>query len=632
MSEEKDATKFTEQANKALYDDPNFHWRDKQDFEFAERGFIAAESGLVIKNDRGDVVWSNIEYEEFQQGDAPPTVNPSLWRVALLNNKRGLFKVTDGIYQVRGQSLSNICFIEGKTGYIIIDPNITMENARHNLELVYKHVGKKPVVAVVYSHSHADHWGGVKGVTTEQDVASGRTKVIASKGFLEYAISENLIAGNAMSRRAEYMYGPLLSKGPKGQVDSALGKTTEVGSVTLIVPTDIIEEEGNTMTVDGVEMVFQFASGEAPTGMHVYLPQHKTLHVADNCYHSLQNVYTIRGAYTRDAIDWRNSIHRALKFKDAEFLMGGHNWPIFGKDQICEYLRKQRDALKYLHDQSVRLLNHGYTDVEIANMIELPPSLASEWYLRGYYGSIKHCVRGIYSRYMGWYDANPTHLDPMPPRDTGKMMVEYMGGADAVIERAQRAFDEGKYRWVAQVMDYVVWAEPDNERARKLTAAALEQLGYQTENATWRNAYLMAAVELRYGIQAAGVSTASPDVVKATPIEDFFDYLGVQLNGPEAFGKHIIINWNFTDTGKKYVMALENSVLNYEDGETDDADLVLTLPRSALNKVALGEAELPQLLESGEVEVIGDLAKLGELFGLFDKFPQSFQIATHDLR
>ncbi len=624
-----DATDFTKDANEEVKRDPNLDWETKQDMEFAERGFITDEESEV-KDEKGNLVWSNAAYD-FEEGDAPPTVNPSLWRVAKLNNNHGLFKVTDGVYQVRGRSLSNITFIEGETGYIVIDPNISKEAAKNNLDLLYKHIGKKPVVAVIYSHSHVDHWGGVRGVVSEEDVNSGKTKIFASKGFLDYALSENLFAGNAMSRRAMYMYGSVPAKGPKGQVDCALGKATEGGEVTLIPPTDIIDEEGKKLSIDGVDVTFIFASGEAPTGMNVYFPKFSALHIADNCYHSLQNVYTIRGALTRDAIDWRNSILKVKRIKNIEYLIGGHNWPIFGQDNIENYLAKQSDALKYLHDQTLHLINKGYTDVEIANNIELPPSLAREWYLRGYYGSVKHCVRGIYSKYMGWYDANPCHLDPLPPRESGEKFLEFMGGADEVIKKAQQEYDAGDYRWVAQLLDYVVWAEPENKKAKNLAADALEQLGYQTENATWRNAYLSAAKELREGIKKTGApSTASFDAVRATPIEDFFGYLGILLSGKKAYEKDIIVNWDFTDLKKKYIMNLSNAVLNYEEGEAPNPDASLILSRDTFDKLITKQAELKSLLEAGKIKLEGDNKKLQELFSLFETPDPLFPIATHE--
>ncbi|MFC1618180.1 alkyl/aryl-sulfatase [Patescibacteria group bacterium] len=621
----KEATKFTKKSQHQCQHDKNLDWKNTEDEEFASRGFIAAEEDSTIKD-----VWSNKEYEEFEQGEAPDTVNPSLWRLAKLNNKRGLFKVTDKIYQVRGQSLSNMTIIEGETGYIIIDPNICVETARANLNLVYKHLGEKPVVAVCYSHSHIDHWGGVKGIVSEEDVKSGQTKIIASQKFLEYAISENLIAGNAMARRAQYMYGNIVPKGPRGQVDCALGKITETGRVSLLAPTDIISDEGKEMAVDGVKMIFQYASGEAPTGMHVYFPDHKTVHVADNCYHSLQNVYTIRGAYTRDAIDWRNSINRLREFPETEFLIGGHNWPIFGREKIEAYIKKQRDMLKYLHDQTLHLLNQGYTDIEIANKIELPPSLNREWYLRGYYGSLKHCVRGIYSRYMGWYDANPCNLDPLAPRETAAKLVEFMGGESEVISKAQQEFATGNYRFVCQILDQVIWANPANQEARELEADALEQLGYQTENATWRNAYLAAAQELREGVsEGKGITTASNDLLKATPIESFFDYLGVAIDGRKAFNKQITINWDFTDTKKQYFLTLENAVLNYEQGRSDEADVSLSLTRETLEKVLSKQAEFKDLIKSGEIDLSGKALKLKELFSLIKQFKPDFPIVTH---
>ncbi len=627
-----ECTEFTKKANQAVYKDPHLKWADQQDFEFATRGFIATDRDLVIKDAQGNVIWSNAEYDSFLKGDAPPTVNPSLWRHAVINALHGLFKVTDGIYQVRGQSASNMTIIEGRTGYIVIDPHISIENAKNNIELVFRQLGKKPVVAVIYSHSHIDHFGGVKGVTSLEDVNSGKTKIIAPTGFVKASLSENLAVGPAMGRRSMYMYGNLLEKSPKGQVDAGLVKTTEGGTASFIVPTDLIDEHGKTINLDGVELVFQSAPGEAPVNMHVYVPQKKTLYIADNCAHSLHNIYTIRGARTREATKWADSVDRALQFQDAEIIAAGHNWPRFGKDQVKGYLETQRDALKYVHDQTLRLMNKGHTPGEIANMIELPPSLAEKWYLRPYYGHIKHDVRGIYSLYLGWYDANPSHLDPLPPRETGKLMVEYMGGADAVISKAKEAFNKGQYRWVAQVLDYVVWAEPENMKARELAAAALTQLGYQTENGTWRNAYLTAAQELRQGIKKGQIVGMGPGggLLADTPAEDFFDFLGIALNGPKAFGKRIAVNWEFTYTKKSYIMTLQNAVLHHREGSDPKADVTMSLTRDACNKLFTRQATAADLVTEGKMSVTGNTDKLRELFGLLDRFDFSFPIATHE--
>ncbi|MEW6352649.1 MAG: alkyl sulfatase dimerization domain-containing protein, partial [Thermodesulfobacteriota bacterium] len=460
------------------------------------------------------------------------------------------------------------------------------------------------------------------------------TRIIAPKGFEKAALSENLMVGPVMGRRSMYMYGNLLEKNPKGQVDAGLLKTAEAGTCSLIAPTDLIDEQGKTMDLDGVELVFQNAPGEAPVNMQVYIPQKKTLYIADNCAHSLHNIYTIRGARTREATQWADAVNRALQFQDTETIIAGHNWPRFGKDHVKAYLETQRDALKYIHDQTLRLMNHGYTPGEIADKIELPPGLADKWYLRPYYGHIKHDVQGIYSLYVGWYDANPAHLDPLPPRETGTRMVEYMGGADAVIIKAQQAYDKGEYRWVAQVLDYVVWAEPENMKARKLAAAAQTQLGYQTENATWRNAYLTAAQELNQGLKrgliAGTGSSAGRGLIADIPTEQFFDFLGVAVNGPKAFGKRIVINWEFTDTKKNYAMTLQNAVLNYRDGSDPKAEATMTLTRDAWNKIFTRTATPAQLVMEGEMSVSGDTGKLQELFGVLDRFEFSFPIATHE--
>ncbi|MBM4327476.1 MAG: MBL fold metallo-hydrolase [Deltaproteobacteria bacterium] len=632
QSDGPEATGFTKDANTAVLKSPALKWEDKQDEEFARRGFIATDQELVLKDAAGNVIWSNKEYDGFLKGEAPLTVNPSLWRHAVLNSIHGLFKVTDGVYQVRGQSISNMTIIEGKTGYIVFDPHISVENAKNNLALVFRHVGRKPVVAVIYSHSHIDHFGGVKGVTSEEDVKSGKTRIIAPKGFMEAAMSENVLAGNVMSRRAMYMYGNLLERGPKGQIDAGAGKTAEAGTGSIIAPTQVIEEQAARMEVDGVELVFQLAPGEAPANMHVYLPQKKTLYIADNCFHTIHNIYTIRGARTRDARAWADSIEQGLRFEDAEVLIAGHNWPCFGKDNVREHMNNQIDALRYVHDQTLRLMNQGYKPGEIAELIELPPSLAVKWPLRNYYGHVKHDVKGIYSLYLGWYDGNPANLDPLPPRETGKLMVEYMGGADAVIGKAQKAFDQGQYRWVAQVLDYVVWAEPANKKARELAAAAFNQLGYQTENATWRNAYLTAAYELREGVQSekGGSAEGRGAFIMAIPYTDLLDALSVRLNGPRAFGKQSVINWDFTDSGEKYVTTLRNAVLSYKKGSSPQADVTLSLSRLGLLKLLSGMVPLELLETTGEVRTQGAKEKLKELLGLFDRPSPTFPIATHE--
>ncbi|HQX63489.1 MAG TPA: alkyl sulfatase dimerization domain-containing protein, partial [Thermomicrobiales bacterium] len=534
MSQAKDATRFTQSANDTLRDELN--WEDVRDFESASRGFIASLDDPVITNADGRPVWDLNAFPFLSEETAPPSVNPSLWRVSRLNALyHGLFKVTDGVYQIRGFDLSVMSIIETDSGYVVIDPMISAEPARAGMDLVYQHVGRKPVVAVIYTHSHVDHWGGVKGVIDEADVKAGKIKVIAPENFVEYAISENVIAGNVMSRRASYMYGNLLPKDTKGQVGAGLGQTTSVGSNSLIIPTDSITHTGQTMTIDGLDIEFQLTPDtEAPAEMNFLFPRYRALCMAENCSHTMHNLYTLRGAQVRDAKAWAYYIDEAIDYFSGRYdvVFASHHWPTWGADESTAYLKLQRDMYKYLHDETLRLANQGYTLLEIPEIIHLPAEIYRAWHNRGYYGSINHNVKAIYQRYLGFFDGNPATLHPLPPEAAGRKYVEFMGGADALLANARRAFDQGEYRWVAQVVNHLVFADPDNEAARDLQADALEQLGYQAESGPWRNFYLSAAKELRDGvIDIATPKSTNPDIVRATPLDMFFDLLAVRLIG-----------------------------------------------------------------------------------------------------
>ena len=464
-AESKPATSATIAANKALADYLNF--TDKQDFEDAKRGLVDAPATLTIKNDKGDVVWDLESYKKYIGLDkaAPDTVNPSLWRNAQLNMIYGLFKVTERIYQVRGYDLSNVTFIQGNTGWIVGDPLISAETAKAAYELVTKNLGKKPIVAVIYSHSHVDHYGGVRGLVDEADVKAGKVKIIAPEGFTEESVAENVIAGNAMARRAVYMYGALLPRNPQGGVNGGLGQTTSTGTATLIVPTTSISKTGTKMTVDGVQMVFQMTPGtEAPAEMNVFFPQFKSVWMAENATHTLHNVLTLRGAKVRDPLIWAHYLGETVDMwgRDIESEFASHHWPMWGNERIVEFLKKQRALYKYIHDQSVRLMNQGETGIEISNKVKLPAELDKEWYNRGYYGSVKHDTRAVYQRYMGFYDANPSTLDELPPAEAAAKYVDYMGGANAVLKKAKSDFDKGEYRWVAMALKHVVFADPNN--------------------------------------------------------------------------------------------------------------------------------------------------------------------------
>jgi len=624
---ENDATASTKALNAGVLKALPF--MNKDDYADTKRGLIA-EGPSVIKDANGNVVWNLDAFAFLSAGKSPDTVNPSLWRMAQLNLAHGLFKVCDHIWQVRGFDLSNVSFVETRNGYIVIDPLVSVETAKAALDMLYKYVGRKPVVAVIYTHSHVDHWAGVKGVVSEADVRSGRVKIIAPVGFLEEAISENVTAGNAMARRAMYMYGNLLPKGPKGQVDAGLGKTISRGTITLIPPTDIISKTGTTMTVDGIKIVFQYTPNtEAPTEMNFYFPQYRALCMAENCTHTLHNLYTLRGAKVRDAKAWSDFLNEAIEmFGDrSDVMFASHHWPRWGNAKVVEMLTKQRDLYRYIHDQTLRLANEGHNMNECAEMVKLPDPLAKEWYNRGYYGTLSHDVKAVFQRYLGWFDGNPATLDPLPPVEESKKYVEYMGGASAVIEKAKKAYANGEYRWVAEVLNHVVFANPGNKEARKLEANALEQLGYQAESGVWRDFYLTGAKELREGVVKLPGTNSPPDVLRAMPLDMIFDYMALRLNGPKADGKKISVNWNFTDTGEKYLLTLEDSVLIHFAGrQSNSADATITLKRATLNEVFSGQAKLAGKLASGEIKIKGSKLKVIKLMSMLDTFDPNFKI------
>jgi alkyl sulfatase BDS1-like metallo-beta-lactamase superfamily hydrolase len=635
----KPATEITRAINNAVLDRLPFD--NKDDFADAARGLIAKlpNDGLILNPDP-DIsipVWNLPAYTFLQEG-APPEANPSLWRQAQLNMFNGLFEVIPGIYQVRGVDLSNMTIIEGKKGIIVIDPLVSCETARVALDLYRRERGERPVVAVIYTHTHVDHFGGVRGVVDEADVQARKVEILAPDRFLEKAVSENVFAGTAMSRRAQYSYGIVLSRSKSGQIDSGLGKGSSIGTVSLIPPTDIIVKTGERRKIDGVEIIFQMAPDtEAPAEMMMYYPGFRTLNSAELACALLHNIYTPRGAEVRDANKWSWYIDEAIQlFGDrTDVAIAQHNWPTWGHDNVIQFLKHQRDLYKYLHDQTLHLANQGLTMLEIAEELSrnrrLPASLDQEWYNRGYYGTVSHNVKAVYQRYLGWYDCNPAHLEPLPPEEAGKRYVEFMGGADTVIKKAQAAFDAGEYRWVAEVMSHVVFADPTNQTARELAAGALEQLGYQAESAIWRNQYLMGAYELRNGRLDLGTAgSASADSVRAMTTGLFFDYLGIRLDAIKAEGKHIVLNWTFTDSGETYCLNLENSALTYRpESLSPVADASLILARATLDAVNLApdpKQALINAVQSGAIQVTGNPLKIGELFGLFDTFTTRFNI------
>lgn len=622
----------TRHKHQAACCDPVFDWNNQDDFEAAARGLIhrPGEEGILAED--GSVIWHHKAFEDFLQGDNPESVHPSLWRHALLNNFRGLFKVTDGVYQVRGESLANVTFVETDTGYIVIDPLTTVETAAYALNLLYEHVGKRPVVAVIYSHTHSDHFGGVKGVISEEDVASGRVRVIAPEGFLDWVLREQGMASEGMPSRNDYMYGERLPVGPHGIVDTGLGQMVEDGTVSFIPPTETIGKGQTSTVIDGVEVEFMQAPGESPVGLHCYFPASKTIHVADSCYMCMHNLYTIRGAFPRDSMQWADSIARTMAFTEAEFLVGGHNWPTFGQEKIQKFLGEQRDGIRYMHDQTLRMMNHGYVPSEIANHLQLPPSLERLWHLRGYYGSLKHNVQGIYAYYLGWYDGNPANLDRLPPREHARSTLDYMGGVEAVLERAEADYAEGKFRWVAHVLDMVIWAEPDNMRARNLAADAHTQMGYASENATWRNAYLTAAMELREGLPPERSSLRmSRDVLVNMEPDMLLNAMSIRLNGKKAEDQSFTVNWTVQESGQTCHSELSNSVLIQRKGHAASPSLDLILPREILGGFATGRCDAKTALAAAQIQE-GDAEVLVRLGTMLDRFPAAFPVATHGLK
>src|ERR1700712_2681569 len=533
---------------------PDFPFDDTQDFADVKRGFLGTLDSSKILNADGAVIWDADAYA-FITGDAPGTVHPSLWRQSQLVAAHGLFEVVPGIYQGRGFDLSNITFVKSHNGVILIAPLISTECAAAALGLYRKHRGDRAVVAVIYTHSHADHFGGVKGVTTQDEVDAGTVAIYAPDGFMQHAIEENLFAGTAMSRRANYMYGVALPISATGGVGAGLGQTTSKGTVSLIAPTVNISTTGETHTIDGIRVEFQMAPGtEAPSEMHFLFPDYRALCMAENATHTLHNLLTLRGAVVRDPHVWSQYLTEAIdRYADhTDVAFASHHWPTWDRANIVEFLSTQRDLYAYLHDQTLRMINQGYNGPEIAETIELPPALTKKWHTHGYYGSVSHNVKAIYQRYMGWYDGNPARLWKHTPVDAAVRYVEYMGGADTIVSKAQVSFDAGDYRWVAEVLDHVVFAEPDHAAGKALLADTLEQLGFGSENGTWRSVYLSGAMELRTGNFGSVQSTVSEDILKSLSITQFFDALAIQIDGPKAWDLDSSITWLFTDTGESY--------------------------------------------------------------------------------
>ncbi|MFD6090980.1 alkyl/aryl-sulfatase [Oerskovia sp. NPDC060338] len=628
MSRSKPASPAIVRQQQVLRDSLPFH--DTQDFDDTSRGLLGRRSPNAVTAADGRVVWDDDTYD-FLQGDAPDTVNPSLWRQSRLVATQGLFEVVEGIYQVRGFDLSNVTFIEGETGVIVLDPLISTETAAAALALYREHRGDRPVTGIIYTHSHVDHFGGVKGVTTQEDVDSGRVTVVAPEGFTEHAVAENVYAGSAMARRAGYMYGAALARGPQGAIGAGLGQTTSTGTVTLIAPTLFVTTTGQEETVDGVRMVFQMAPDtEAPSEMLIWFPDHKTLCAAEDATHTLHNLLTLRGAVVRDPHVWSRYLTESIDLfgREIEVVFASHHWPTWGNERIVEYLSLQRDLYAYLHDQTLRMLNQGLTGAEIAEQIVLPPVLEQSWHARGYYGSVSHNVKAIYQRYMGWFDGNPAHLWEHPPTEKAQRYVDFMGGADAVVSKARAAFDDGDFRWVAEVVNHVVFADPDHAAARELLADTYEQLGYGAENGTWRNFFLSGATELRDGSFGTPTETAAPDILAALSPTLLFDALAVQVDGPRAWDENLSVDVVLTDTGDRYRLWLRNGVLTYSAApQRGEAGVTLTTTSRALPALASGDVTPDTLAQAG-IELAGDATVLGRLTAVLDPGDPDFAIVT----
>ncbi|WP_341258675.1 alkyl/aryl-sulfatase [Gordonia malaquae] len=625
-------TRHVRDANRAVRSALPFD--DTRDFAAADRGFIAGPADDIVRSADGTTVWDNGSFS-FLHGECPPTVNPSLWRQSQLNMRQGLYFVADGVYQLRGFDLSVMTVIEGDIGIVVVDPLNSTETAAAALALYRHHRGDRVVTGLIYTHSHIDHFGGTFGVTTAEDVQSGHCRVVAPVGFAEHAVSENVYAGAAMARRAQYMYGASLPRGPKSSVGAGLGQAVSTGVKGFVQPTTDITVTGQRETIDGVEFEFQVTPGtEAPAEMNFYLPAVRALCIAENATHNLHNVLTLRGALVRDARVWSRYLTESITLfgQRSDVLFASHHWPTWGRGQIVEFLSLQRDLYGYLHDQTLRMISHGMVAAEIAEAIELPPALQT-WANRGYYGSVNHNVKAIYQRYMGWFDGNPAHLWEHPQEESAKRHVRAMGGAASALRTAKSAYDEGDYRWASQVANYVIFAEPSNESARRLQAASFEQLAYSTENATWRNFYLSGAYELRHGTFAAPASLQSAAMLSALTVEQTFDAVAVRLDGKRAWNTHVTSDWMITDAPEQSerVELRNGTLVHYRRagvGGLLAPDATIALTRTALGALLLGGADPAGLRKRGALTVTGDWAALKKLTEVLDRSVPDFAIVT----
>jgi len=631
-------------------------FENQQDFIDAKRGLIASLDSLVTQNEAGENVWDMDDYKFIEyngiDGEAPSSVNPSLWRQASLNNIHGLFKVKEGIYQLRGFDLANMTLIEGNKGWIVVDPLTAKETAKMAFDFAQKHLGQKPISAILFTHSHIDHFGGALGLVTAEQAKQQGIRIIAPEGFMEEATSENIIAGTAMSRRSMFMYGKRLSRTERGHIGSGLGKGPAFGSFGILEPNETVNHDTNILKVDGINIEFQFTPGsEAPAEFTFFLPDHNAFCGAEVVSRNMHNLYTLRGAKIRDALKWSSYIDQArIQFSSADTYFGSHHWPMWGQDNIQNFLKLQRDSYKYIHDQSVRLMNGGATPSEVAEQITMPEALDTSFPNRGYYGTLKHNAKAVYQAYLGWYDANPANLDPLPGEESAIRYIEMMGGIERVVEQAQITFDNadddaGAYRWIAELLNKAVFFDPDHSAAKALLARTYDQLGYQAESAPWRDVYLSAAYELRHGGPEKGIDiTLMRDVLLETPVERFFDTLSVRLNGPKAEGENYAIKINLSDKDLSYVLYLENSVLYHQTaqawnqsqannqvkrtGSERTINATLNVKHELFIDMLIGRAGLKKTLFSDDLTIDGSKLDLLGFLSLFDRPAGDFNIVT----
>ena len=626
----KSPSKFTIELQEGLRKSLPFD--DKRDFEEAKRGFIAAPKYKQIMAEAGHVAWDMGSYEFLlEEGQNFDSMHPSLQRQAILNMAYGLYEVLPGkIYQVRGYDLANITFIKGKTGWIIFDPLTVKETAAAALKFINEKLGERPVVAVVFSHAHGDHFGGIRGVVDEEDVKSKKVKLIAPEGFMHHAVSENIMAGNAMTRRLYFQYGVLLPRSPFGHVDQSIGKNIASGNSGLIAPNVIVKEDFETMTVDGIKMIFQNTPGtEAPAEMNTYFPDMKAFWAAENITGTIHNIYTLRGALVRDALEWSKQINVALyKFgQDAEVMFASHSWPRWGNERIQEVMRTQRDTYAHLNNHVLHLANQGVTINQVQNVYKLPDSLRNQWSAHSYHGSEEHNSRAVINRYLGYWDANPATLMPLSPEDSAPLYVEMMGGADKIIKKGKQLYDEGKYFYAAEILNKLNYAEPKNQLAKDLLADVYEQIGYQKESPSVRNSFLAAAFELRHGKPSGASPTIGPDLVRAMTTGMWLDFLGVRLDVSKTEGKNFTINFITPDNKEKYLVELSNSALiNIKGVLSPKADLTITMNRSDLEDIMMGKTSFDEKLKEGKAKFKGDRKPYDELKSMLSTFTMEFEL------